>query len=852
MSSQNQPQTPLPDHKSAGGGVFVSLYAGLFLLAFSVMLFEILLSRIFSVTMWYHFAFMAISVAMFGLSSGALAVYLKAHDYPQDATLSKLSINCLLFSGAAGVSVLIHAAAQLLFKQIPMQTACLLYALASYPLIAVAFHFSGVAICLALTRFPAKTGKLYAIDLFGSALACLLVIAVLEFTDAFGGVLLAATAAATAACLFAAGAKSQKLIRVCLSCLVCLALTAAAQTFTAASGKPLFSLRFAKGQLEPQLLFEKWNCFSRLSFLGTPDLATEPFCWGLSKSYPKNKMIKQLLLQIDSGAGTVITNLPKEQAKSSEFNTESPQTHAFADPSSLEELGHLRADISNLAHYLRSDADVFVIGVGGGRDILSALVFKQKSVTGVEINKDIIKTLTGKFGDYSGHLERFNGVKLINDEARSYLSRSRMKFDIIQVSLIDTWAASGAGGLALTENSLYTVEAWQEFLIHLNRQGILSCSRWYESPEPRELYRLLSLARESLLKLGVKNPRDHVAVLVNFPEKSNKVYAPVLSMLVSPQPFNADDLQTLEIVSSLLQFDIVLSPNYCRDQRLSELLSGKDLNLTPELPLNLSAASDDCPYFFQFMNVSALFDAIRSGKLFFDRKFFNACLEQGNALASTTALLILVLILNSICLIFPLLKQNPKPSASTYALLAYFILIGSAFMFIEIAQMQRLSLYLGHPSYSLTVVLFSLLVSCAAGSYSTKAILFSDIVKDGYFRLGLLLLLTAASGLGGSFILTSFQNSETEIRIIISGLLSSAMGFFMGMALPIGLRLAGTQALTLGPWLWGLNGAASVTASVLSVLIALVFGIRAAFLTGVFCYLGALIAFMFASKNEQA
>src|SRR5918997_5314823 len=208
---------------------------------------------------------------------------------------------------------------------------------------------------------------------------------------------------------------------------------------------------------------------------------------------PEELTVNQLSMVIDSTAGTVLTRYT-------------------GDP---DETDALRYDVTNLAHYARQDGDVLVVGVGGGRDVLSALEFDQRSVTGVEINGDILDITNGRYGDFTGHLDRHPKVDFVNDEARSYLARTDERFDIIQISLIDTWAATSAGAYALSENSLYTTEAWGEFFDSLDEGGILSVSRWFDfvgAERPLEMYRTASLASQALVEHGVENPRDHMLI----------------------------------------------------------------------------------------------------------------------------------------------------------------------------------------------------------------------------------------------------------------------------------------------------------------------------------------------------
>ena len=211
---------------------------------------------------------------------------------------------------------------------------------------------------------------------------------------------------------------------------------------------------------------------------------------------------------------------------------------------------------------------VLVIGAGGGRDILSALVFGAKSVTAVEINKDIIRTVNGRFGDFTGHLDRDPRVRFVNDEARSFVARSKERFDTIQISLIDTWAATAAGAFVLSENSLYTVEAWTTFLQHLSDDGLLSVSRWYFQDRPAEMYRTTTLAVEALRAVGVTDPRRHIVVIRNMQLANRPADTPdgVGTILVSRRPLSDAELDTLDRESARLQFDVPFSPRRATDE----------------------------------------------------------------------------------------------------------------------------------------------------------------------------------------------------------------------------------------------------------------------------------------------
>ncbi len=272
-------------------------------------------------------------------------------------------------------------------------------------------------------------------------------------------------------------------------------------------------------------------------------------------------------------------------------------------------MDHLRYDVTALAHYLRSQTSVLVIGVGGGRDILTALVFGQRHVTGVEINPDILDVLTRKFADYSGQLQNNPAVTLVHDEARSYVARSPEQFGIIQASLIDTWAATSAGAYVLTENGLYTKEAWLTFLNHLTPDGILTMSRWYYEAQPAETLRLTALATTSLIEMGVSDPRKHI-IIIRKRDNSEAGQYSVATILVSKRPFTDAEVDRISWISKAMEFVPVLTPTFAERPEFEAVATrDKYQELIASYPLNIEAPTDDTPFFFHMLRARDLLKA---------------------------------------------------------------------------------------------------------------------------------------------------------------------------------------------------------------------------------------------------
>ncbi len=429
-------------------------------------------------------------------------------------------------------------------------------------------------------------------------------------------------------------------------------------------------------------------------------------------------------------------------------------------------------------------------------------------------------------------------MKFVNDEARSYIARTKDKFDIIQVSLIDTWAATVAGAFTLSENSLYTVEAWKTFLRHLTPCGVLTFSRWYLRDCPGEIYRLTSLACASLSGLGIQDPRNHIFIARRMSEKGDDQPDGVGTILVSREPFSNSDLDTLEAVVRKMQFDIVLSPRFSIDKNFTMITSGKNRErFMREFPINISAPTDDSPFFFYMMKLKNMFyrNLERRGLMAFNMQ----------AVRVLSTLFLIVSALTFFCILLPLvLRSGGALPIKHFPLLVFFASIGFGFMFIEISQMQRLIVFLGHPVYGLSVVLFALLLSSGLGSCVTHKMRASG--KGPIACLLALLCMLVIFGVCTNKIRNIFEASPTFMRICVSAGMLSMLGFFMGMPFPLGIKLAARRLDLITPWLWGVNGAASVCASVAGSVIAMNFSISAAYWTGFFCYLVAFGAFIWA------
>ncbi|MEJ0044876.1 MAG: hypothetical protein WDN04_01020 [Rhodospirillales bacterium] len=674
-------------------------------------------------------------------------------------------------------------------------------------LFTIPFVYSGICVTLTLTRSSFSIGRLYAADLVGAATGCIGIVALLFLIDPISIFFALAAIISVAACIMAPRGtptlgRARALAAVFgVACLL--------QSGLYLTGSNHLRVMWAKGGPQQDIIFERWNALSRIRVVpyditsGAEDDAQtgktgKPFGWGFG--HPQTQHTDQLFMDIDAQAKTVITRF---------------------DGHDLRPFAFLANDIINMAYHVRPMKTVAVIGVGGGRDVMSALYFGVQHVTGIEMNPAIFEVLTKRFAEYAGYFYKRPDVSLVNAEARSWLNQGHQSFDLIQVSLIDTWAATAAGGLTMSENRLYTVDAWKDFLARLHPDGVLEVSRWFGSVGHKaEFYRLLSLAAETLKARGV--PADELqSHIMAFSVNQ------IVTVLVSPSPFTQAEVQQANRSADQEGFSVMIDPSRTWDETSSTIVSGRATNAFYDgLSSDLTAPTDNRPFFFYTW---------RPFSFLFAKSQVEAEVGAHNDLAIKVMGILLLSTFLCVCLFIlePLRKTvREVPLRQMLPNLGYFAGIGLGFMLIEISQMQRLMVFLGDPVYGLTVVLFSLLLFGGIGSFT---------VGQGEHRAALLgrpalcCIVLCAVGLLTPGLTYALKASGVAVRVLASVALLAPAGFCMGMMFPNGMimsrRFQEQQA-----WFWGINGATSVFASVLGMAISMQYGIAQAYWAGVVSY----------------
>jgi hypothetical protein len=751
----------------------------------SVVASEVLLTRLLSVCAWYGLAFLVLSLAMLGTTSGALAAS-RARGTPLAPWVARRLLGLSL---GLVVAVLLVCSVPLVFvaDMTAMASVLVVVVAATVPMAA-----GGGVVARLMAELPVAVGRAYAVDLVCAALGALAPLVLLgPLSGPSALVAVAAVAAVTAHAI----SESKWAARGALS--LCVALIA----LTELSSHGVV-VRYPKGRLRPDQpsLYTAWNPLSYVTLSGFGSL---PFpLWSPGTTF-QPKPTPVAVAAIDGEAGTLV--------------------YAYGR---LPQLDSLELDGTAIAHTLRPSGTACVMGTGGGRDLETALLFGHDHVYGFEINPSMVAMLD-QVKSYSPILDDPRVTVTLGD-ARAELARSSVKCRVLQASLVDTWAATSAGAFAHSESTLYTLEAWSLFLRRVEPDGVLTFSRWYEPKTPTETARLVALAVGALLERGAAHPRDHVAL--------------VAAGLVSPSPFTSADVATLrEAVTARGQSLLLVPGEPAKDPLLDRLLDARDFDALAAagIParLDTSVPTDERPFFFQLLAPRAwlhpvetlrAYEGDTSGTL-----AGNVAAAVELVIAGLASVLVALVLLGPTLLRAARAKDAPLPGR---AATAYFASLGAGFMLAEVALVQRLHVVLGHPTYALIVVLAGLLVATGIGSALSARVVRS---RRAVSVAGLVAAATlvAMPWLVIRPLAHATMEAPFGVRVAWCGGCAAVIGLVLGVMFPSGI--AYTDRERAAPVALALGGASSVVAGSLAVVVSVGFGIPAAFAAAGFFYVVA-------------
>jgi spermidine synthase len=765
------------------------------LISAAALAYEILLMRLFSIIQWHHFAYMMISLALLGYGASGTFLAL-SRQWLKGRFRAAYLVNAVLFGISAVVCFLLAQAVPFNALEVLWDPQQPLWLMLIFLLLFIPFFCAANCICLTFSEFSTQLHRVYCFDLLGAGFGALAIVGLLF-------VVLPGTA---------------------LKVVGALGILSAAVAWWECTIQP------------------RWPALVLLLGAATLLLPGINFSLQVSEFKGLSQTLRVLdVEQIDQrssplGLLTTVKSpaIPFRHAPGLSLNTPGPvpeQLGVFTDADNLsvltrfdgdmEKLSYLDYLSSALPYHLLEKPGVLVLGAGGGSDVLQALYHRASHIDAVELNPQVVELVNSKFADFTGALYQLPQVTVYNSEARGFVGASRTRYDLIQVALMDSFSASSAGLYALSENYLYTVEAFSQYLQHLQPGGILSITRWIKMP-PRDGLKIFATVIEALEQAGVTEPGRHLAMIRSWNTST---------LLVKNEAFTDSGIDSLKAFSKERWFDLIYYPGITRDEAnrynqmqepwffegASRLLGPARAEFLDAYKFNIHPATDDRPYFSHFLKWQALPELLalkgRGGMPLLEWGYLILVATLAMALLASVLLVLLPLWLRR--------RKEDRARGLRWRFLVYFPAIGVAFMFIEIAFIQKFILFLHHPLYAVSVVLCSFLVFAGLGSLmSARWREHVDLLRVTV-GIGMLSVLYVIL-LPGLF--DWLVQLPGIFKISVSALLIAPLAFLMGMPFPLGMSVVSEKLPSWIPWAWGVNGCASVVSAILATLLAIHLG----------------------------
>ncbi len=782
------------------------------LLSVTVLAYEILLMRLFSIIQWHHFAYMVISLALLGYGvSGTLVTVLRERLLRHFASVYT---GCIIAFALGAVYCFLAA------QQVPFNAELVLWdarqpvwLLLLYLLLAFPFLCAATALALALMRYSRVIGRVYAFDLAGAGLGGLLVIGLLFLVTPLQTLtvigLLALVAAGIGA--FETGLAGGRRLLVILT---------------------LAALLLLAGGLRSELQLSPYKGLSQTLLVPGTHITDQ-----LSSPLGQLTVVESLQVPLRHAPGLSLLATQEPPPQLGVFTDGDGMTAITQDTAERAALAWLDQTTSALPYHLHQIEHALILGAGTGADILQADYNGVARITAVELNPQVIALVRDRYAGFAGHL--YQRASVHNEEARGFVAGSDERYDLINIALLDAFGAAAAGLYALNESYLYTVEALEDYLAHLRPQGYLSITRWVTLP-PRDTLKLFATALVALEKRGTERPAEHLVLIRSWQ---------TATLLVKNEPFTAAEIERLRVFVQRWGFDMAWYPGMPateanRVNRLrapyfyeaaTRLAGGERQQYLLDYKYALQPPTDNRPYFFHFFKWRVLPEmlALRGqGGM--------PLLEWGYLVMFAT--LLQALLASAVLILLPLLvlrrhARGAADSAGRGRVFLYFTAIGLAFLFIEMAFIQRFTLLLHHPLYAVATTLTGFLVFAGLGSYWSQRWSRTQRQPRGIAR--------AVAGIAGISLVylvllhawpATLMGWPLPVKVVLTLGLIAPLAFCMGMPFPLGLSRLAEQAPEYLPWAWGVNGCASVISAVLATLLAIHLGFSAVIMLAVLLY----------------
>lgn len=753
---------------------YLPIYIGVFIISLVTISFEVIVNRLFSLTYWYHFAFMIISIALFGIGIGGLLVFF-INKYLKNYSLLSLTIACFILSISFPICIVILNNIPLEFELLSSSIEQQKYFVFLFLILSVPFIISGFIFSFLFTNFKEQINKIYFFDLIGGGIGCFFTLIIFSHNGPFVVSLFLSFLTIIASALFLF-----KIIKWYALII------------------PLFFI-----------LFITTVFYQKLSKIEPRISNAKRYCYDLNK---------KLYADWDNFGYTAVHERKKDYiTATSNYSTYSHiyNLSTFKDLHKYQGPGYI-LDQAYPFIIRKNPENVAIIGVGFGRDILIALIHGAKNIYGAEYNPTMFNVFMNNFKDFNGNMGHLENVHIYNKEGRYFIRTSKIKYDIIMFDNAIALQAVNSGAFTLAEGYLYTVEAIKDYISKLNTDGIL-----YLSNPLSDYSRFITISREAFKQLGKEEEfKDSIIVINN--RDSNYFRCKVI---IKNSKFKKNEINDLIDFTNKLPIkpSFLYLPYENISSYASTLIKTKDIEKEYLISkIEIRPSTDDWPFYSQILKKENL--RIEINELKKNQKKLHSDFYHSAPFLLLVILAKYIFIFSILFLILPLIFFNLKGFKelnNKFSSIIYFASIGIGFMLIEIVLMQKYMQVLGHPIYSFSVILSALLISSGIGSFISERIKNPyNAVKIGFLGiLGSVIITFLFSKFLNNFII----NFNFVFRVIIITLLTGINGFYMGFMLPSGIRVISSVENSI-PWVWSINCIFSVAASFISIYISLIYG----------------------------
>jgi len=775
-----------------------------FITSFVILCYEIIFTRVFAYSQWHNLSSLIITMALlgFGVSGIAAVIYQKKIE---KYYFKFLFIESLLFPLFLAAGFYISAFLKFNPYELALNVKQALNIFLYFSMMGIPFFFGSSVICMVLMRNPIPSSYFY--NLLGSGSGALAAMAA-SFTFHPYDIMIIIIFLSFIPVILLSSLSAKVYF---ITSLFAVTITASVTVYISSlpGFKNVSEYKAISGALNLPGSGILYNEYSPLSVVQVVEAEGLRSTAGLSIFSPYQVPVQKGIF-FDGDSMSSITPFDGDAAK----------------------IRYIEYLASYLPYYLqgkKNNGKILIIGSGGGESILKSILAGFKEIDAVEVNSSVISLMKGGLAEFSGYIYNKKNLSIFNSDGRSYIKQTSKKYDLIEISLLDAYNTSASGVYALNETYLYTTESFEDYFSGLTENGMLSVTRWITTP-PRDTFKIFNTAIESLRKLNVKDKENHIAAIRSLQ---------TVTLLLSKSPFSPSRIDCLKKFCNDRSFDIIYYPGVESDQtnryiRLSgpvyynafvKLLSEEKDKFIDNYDFDITAPSDDRPYFYNFFKLR-LIDYIK--------KYGPSQLpvtEWGYLIL--LIILLPVVIISFAGIILPVLmieKNTVKPD-----IIIFFSIIAAGYFFIEMPLIQKMTLFLGHPSYSISVIISGLLISSGIGSY------FSDKLFPEKYRILIPSLSTAAIILLYQYKLDSILHElvslyiTTKILVVLS--LIAPPAFFMGFPFPQGLIQMRQKDINSLPLAWGVNGFFSVISIISASLLAIISGFRIVFITAAVCYI---------------